>query len=205
MRQTRLHRCSTSLALCVAHTTVTPNSVFRYSTISNMLCVALGSRWLVGSSSRRTLGVIDKIAASATRCFSPLESSVMSLFSEPFKPTCSSASVILSLIASAGYSNVFKTKRNFIFNCRTEELILGVLKKKPNLFAYSGYRLRCNILIINSDGTGECTCRGMRDINPLIVRSNVVLPQPVGPVKRTQSPADISTLIPLSVGTVRLG
>ena len=100
MSQTRLHNGAISAVRCVAKIVVIPKSVFSRLTMSRMSLVPRRSRWLVGSSRRSTCGCIAQKHASATRCFSPPESSEIRRFRKPCKPTCASASSMRGAMCS---------------------------------------------------------------------------------------------------------
>ena len=204
MSQTRLHNGATSAVRCVAKIVVIRKSVFNCLTMSRMSLVPRRSRWLVGSSRSITCGCIAQQHASATRCFSPPESSEVRRFWKPCKPTCASASSMRGVICLGGRPR-FSSPNAISSSTRVQKSCSsGFWNKSPT----------CRH--VTARGCSATFCPLMRTlplsvpaeecgIKPFIVRSNVDFPQPVGPVSNTKSPDATVALMPRSVGVSRLG
>src|SRR5665647_1529405 len=81
--------------------TVIPNRSLRSPIMLSIVSVETGSRLAVGSSRRRTSGLVVIARAMATRCISPPESVIAFLSSYPSSPTSSSDSETRLAISSA--------------------------------------------------------------------------------------------------------
>ena len=204
MSQTRVHNGATSAVRCVAKIVVIPKAVFRRLMMSRMPLVPRGSRWLVGSSRSSTCGCIAQKHASATRCFSPPESSEIRRSWKPCKPTCVSASSMRGAICSGGRAR-FSSPNAISSSTRVQKSCSsGFWNKSPTCRHVTAMGCSATFLPLRrtlplSVPVEEC------GIKPFIVRSNVDLPQPVGPVSNTKSPDATVALMPRSVGVSRLG
>ena len=184
---------------CVAISTVVPVRLIRSSN-SMMSWLVSGSRLPVGSSASSRNGRLTNARAIATRCCSPPESSLGMRSALPSRPTRSSTSGTTLRIVSAGLPITSRANATF-----SPTDLLGSSRKSWNT-----QPMRCR-----SRGTRRrgslATLRSFTVIVPRVgtssrsrSRRNVDLPDPEGPMRKTNSPLSISAETRSSAGRVEV-
>ena len=170
----------------VAISTVVPVRLIRSSSTMMSLLVS-GSRFPVGSSASSTSGRFTNARAIATRCCSPPDSSVGSRSAFPDSPTISSTSGTMRLITSGRLpitSSANATFSETVFCCSSRKS----WKTQPMTCRSFGTCRPGSLLTWNFD---TCMSPLVGDSSASSSRMNVDLPEPDGPMRKTNSPLSI--------------
>ena len=181
----------------VAMRTVVPVRLIRSSS-SMMSWLVSGSRLPVGSSASSTIGRFTNARAIATRCCSPPESSCGIRSALPSRPTSSSTSGTTLRTVCGGLPITSRAKATL-----PPTVLFGSSRKswntQPIRWRSRGTRRRGSF----------ATSRSATVIVPLVgtssrssSRRNVDLPEPDGPMRKTNSPCSMSTETWSSAGRV---
>ena len=161
-----------------------------------MSLLVSGSRLPVGSSASSTSGRLTNARAMATRCCSPPESSLGSRLALPDRPTISSTSGTTRLITSERLpitSRANATFSNTVFCCSSRKS----WNTQPSTCRRPGMWRPASLFTWNFD-TRMSPADGVSSASSS--RMNVDLPEPDGPMRKTNSPLSILTDTSSSAG-----
>lgn len=179
---------------CSEATIATPSS-FRRARIPTSPSEPALSRFDVGSSSTRILGRHAIAAASATRCFCPLDSSVSFSVRRPSTPQRFAASRTLSTVVEGSIPRFSREKAISSATVPMKNWLLGSCMTTPML----SVRCRGEMSSTSAPPTRTAPFRSPGKkvpARPSIKRRTVDLPSPDRPQRTVHVPAGISSFTP---------
>jgi len=175
---------------CSMITMVNPYSSRSRHRVSRTAFVPFRSRFDVGSSRTRTLGRMASTAAIATRCCSPKERVLVARSTRCSMPVASSARRERSATSPTSKPRLRGPKATSSATVDPKSCVAGFWKTSPTCVASSA--TVCSVVLSPSTVTRPLIVASEEwGIRPLRQPAKVLLPQPEGPVRSTNSPGSI--------------